>query len=356
MSSDSSSGPVVSVQAPAVPYETLMGILWSGTALSWVVLLFRLGFRLKIFGRLKLDDYFVIGAAMLYLASTLTWTVLAKMLYLTLDNVANPNLEQLLDLMHKAATALHGNLASYLCTWTCLYLIKLSFMAFFRGLGRQIRSQQILWWCVLVFIGASYATTIGLMDYKCLTSVGVDMIENCRTQKVIDFEFVTTRVQTTLDIVTDALIVLVSGNIVWRVSMAWKKKLLLTGICCLTIAMVVVAIIRIVIGSPGKVPDLTWLLLWNSVEMTIAIHVACVASFRSLYSHTKNTQLQDSLALQQRSGHSGAGILKSGSVTDTMVSAEYSLWDRQASHGSQESLWATHVVEVTGPRAPVFHP
>lgn len=203
--------------------------MWSGTALSWVVLLFRLGFRLKIFGRLKLDDYFVIGVAMLYLASTLTWTVLAKTLYLTLDNVANPNLEQLLDLMHKAATALHGNLASYLCTWTCLYLIKLSFMAFFRGLGRQIRSQQILWWCVLVFIGASYATTIGLMDYKCLTSVGVDMIgasdsdplsgrnlllttgpplihlENCRTQKVIDFEFVTTRVQTTLDIVTDAL-------------------------------------------------------------------------------------------------------------------------------------------------------
>lgn len=63
---------------------------------------------------------------------------------------------------------------------------------------------------------------------------------------------------------------MLSGNIVWRVPMAWRKKLLLTGICCLTIAMVIVSIIRIVVGAPGKAAgDLTWLLLWNAVEMTL---------------------------------------------------------------------------------------
>lgn len=195
------------------------------------MVLLRLALRLKMFGRFKLDDYLVLASFLLFLSSTLVWTVLAKDLYLTLDNVTNPNLDQLLDLLHKAADALHGNLASYLCTWTSLYLIKLAFMVFFHGLGRQVRSQRILWWCTLAFIAASYATTLGLMDYKCLTSVGLDMIgtftregvggrepwishsvltesvrhiDNCRTQKVVDFEFVTTRVQTTLDIVTDA--------------------------------------------------------------------------------------------------------------------------------------------------------
>lgn len=42
-------------------------------------------------------------------------------------------------------------------------------------------------------------------------------------------------------------------------------------VCSLTVFMVVVAIVRITVGSPGKVPDLTWLLLWNSVEMTLGM-------------------------------------------------------------------------------------
>jgi hypothetical protein len=33
--------------------------------------------------------------------------------------------------------------------------------------------------------------------------------------------------------------------------------------------MILVAIIRIAIGVPRKVPDMSWLLVWNSVEMTL---------------------------------------------------------------------------------------
>jgi hypothetical protein len=111
----------------------------------------------------------------------------------------------LLGLFDRASTALHAILASFFCTWTSVWLVKLAFMVFFHGLGRQIRFQRILWWSVLVFLGASYMITISLMDYRCLTSVGIDTVTKCRTQEVIDFQYRTTRVQTTLDIVTDTL-------------------------------------------------------------------------------------------------------------------------------------------------------
>lgn len=45
-----------------------------------------------------------------------------------------------------------------------------------------------------------------------------------------------------MDISSDVLVVVVSGNIVWRASIPWKKKLMLSGICCLTVAMLVATI------------------------------------------------------------------------------------------------------------------
>lgn len=139
---------------------------------------------------------------------------------MTLENAHQSDVITLLD---RFAAALHGNLASYICSWSCLWSIKLSFMVFFHGLGRQIRSQQILWWGVLCFIAATYIICISLFDYGCLTSRGLDILgrypahpllygphakeplENCSGQDVIDYEYPNTRISTTFDIVTDVL-------------------------------------------------------------------------------------------------------------------------------------------------------
>jgi hypothetical protein len=169
---------------------------------------------------------------------------------------------------------------------------------------------------------------------------------------------------------------LVSGNIVWRANIEWKKKLVLSGICCLTVAMIIVAIIRIVVGAPGKVPDQSWLLLWNSVEMTLgkcliylisglvmemtdsdrgretAIVVSCAASFRSLYTQQRTQQEMESVALQQQfeAQTSKRRSPKSSFARDTMLGAEDSLWENTTSQHSQEALWTTHGDGHQGPQ------
>ncbi|KAK4220700.1 hypothetical protein QBC38DRAFT_505518 [Podospora fimiseda] len=315
-SSNSGDG-VAALISLGVPYSTLMGILWSGTVFSFIVLCLRLAFRIKILGRLRLDDYLVIVSFLICFASTLLWAVLARSLYDSIESLPYLDLSKLLDLFNK-----------YSSTFGAI-------------LPAQVRTQQILWWSVFVYIIATYFITVGLMDYQCLTSKGLDIAFKCSNPATLDYEYAAMRAQQALDITTDIFIVFVSGNIIWRASINWKKKFILSCICCLTIAMVVVAALRLSLGLSKKAPDLSWLLLWNSVEMTLAIFVACAASFRSLYCHTKHSQQKNSLKLQSPSKWS-QDKMSNFNATDTMIEAEVSLWESKGladlSH-SEEELW-----------------
>ncbi|KAI1341886.1 hypothetical protein F5Y15DRAFT_375595 [Xylariaceae sp. FL0016] len=255
------------VPPPVVSQPVLLGILWSGSIFSLLVLSTRLEIRRRIYSTLKTDDYLVICAWVLSLATTILWTILRDDLYASLaaaDSVASLN-----EVLDEAGTMLRGMLASDILSWTCLWSVKLSFMAFFYPLGKQIKSQRMLWWGVIGFILIGYLVCVGTLDYECLTSRGLDILNICSKRRVIDWEYAALRTITAMDVVTDALIVMVPGSIVWRVHIAWRKKLALTGICCLTIVMIVAAILRIAICSTGKKPDVSWWLVWNSVETTL---------------------------------------------------------------------------------------
>ncbi|KAK8119937.1 uncharacterized protein PG998_004563 [Apiospora kogelbergensis] len=120
----------------------LKGILWSGVAFSIIVVVVRLGVRIRLFGRLKVDDYLVVCAIAFNIASALVLAVLGDVLYVSI----NPPTDQDRSTIAKdIAVATHDTLASYLCYYLCLWSFKLSFMAFFYGLGRQIRALGILW-------------------------------------------------------------------------------------------------------------------------------------------------------------------------------------------------------------------
>lgn len=116
----------------------------------------------------------------------------------------------------------------------------------------------------------------------------------CQSRALIDGKYSYMRFLTAFDIITDCLskycrsfslrnvsfvdkplikirpaVVVLSANIILRARIQWRKKVILGLICSLTVIMVVIAIIRIAVWSRGLVSDLSWLMLFNSVEMTI---------------------------------------------------------------------------------------
>lgn len=63
---------------------------------------------------------------------------------------------------------LRAEVPAIMMSYTSLWIIKVSFLVFFRRLGRDFRGQKIWWWCLMGFTIATWATCIGRMDFKCL--------------------------------------------------------------------------------------------------------------------------------------------------------------------------------------------
>ena len=63
-----------------------------------------------------------------------------------------------------------------------------------------------------------------------------------------------------------------STNLLWNALIDVRKKLALTGIFSLTIFVISVSITRVVLTTSGPRLDLTWLLLWSGLEMTVGTH------------------------------------------------------------------------------------
>ena len=142
------------------------GFLWAGTAVSLSFLVFRLAVKIRSYHRIYSDDYLVIGAWILLLASALLWQMESPNLY-ELFNVASGQ-KPLTKIFVKNNTALLRSLTPFaLLFYSCLWIVKLSFLLFFRRLGMNVRGQKIWWWCVLAVVLLTWAATIADNDYKC---------------------------------------------------------------------------------------------------------------------------------------------------------------------------------------------
>lgn len=264
----------------------LLGTLWTGVAVSFCFLLFRFYVRLKIFSRLHIEDSFVLAAWLMNLANAVVWQNNANELY---SAFAVESMPAPVYLSH-VYVQLHSLFASELLYYTALWSVKLSFLLFFRNLGNYIRRQMMIWYCVLAFTIASYITCLCMMDFRCL--VGPRGLAECQSAHNTHYIPTYLRVATVFDTITDGLIILMSTNLLWNASIDVRKKLALTGIFSLTVFIISVSIIRVVLTTSEPGLDLTWLLLWSGLEITVAIIVACLASFRILYISS------------ERSGHS----------------------------------------------------
>ncbi|CAD6588374.1 MAG: hypothetical protein ASARMPRED_003539 [Alectoria sarmentosa] len=243
------------------------GTLWAGVAVSFCFLTFRVYVRLKIFRRLHIEDPFVLAAWLMNLANTIVWQKTAKKLYSVIAVESGQIFMPPPEYSSYLYIELQSLFASELLYYTALWSVKLSFLLFFRNLGNNIRRQMLLW-CL--------AESRGLAE--------------CQSVRAVHRVPIHLRIVTVLDTTTDGLIILMSTNLLWNASIEIRKKLALTGIFSLTIFIIGVAIIRVVLTTSGSGLDLTWLLLWSGLEMTVAILVACLASFRILYTSSERSR------------------------------------------------------------------
>lgn len=142
------------------------GSLWGGTGISLCFLLFRLFVRLKAFRRLYSDDFIVIAAWTIKLVVNILWQMKAPVLYEHFDVMAGKKLPDVGFVNRDTALQRTVVLFSILF-YSALWLVKLSFLMFFRRLGSKVKGQKIWWWFILVFTLLTWVACIADIEYKC---------------------------------------------------------------------------------------------------------------------------------------------------------------------------------------------
>ena len=78
--------------------------------------------------------------------------------------------------------------------------------------------------------------------------------------------------------------------LVFGLKMSLSQKLGLSGVLGLGVIIIIFSVIRIIVtNTAGRQPEISWLALWSSIESSVAVIVACLASFKVLLNSRKGS-------------------------------------------------------------------
>ncbi|KAH7130796.1 hypothetical protein B0J11DRAFT_603180 [Dendryphion nanum] len=249
---------------PKVSPGAFIGIIWAMTTFSLLFLPARLYARFKTARRFYWDDFFVVFAWILLLAITASCTAFNSVTYDIMAIGAGkkkfpPNVRVITMQFSRLFTIIP------MIFYAGLWSIKIAFLLFFRRLGTQsIHSLNRHWWIV-------FCITMVLVSAQCQASQGLS--------------FISMKVNVVLDVFTDLLIMTIPFNILRRVRLSLRQRIFLSGIFSLVVITITFAIVRAVITTVNvkNQMDPIWMYLWTNIELSIAIIIACVAPYRSLF-------------------------------------------------------------------------
>ncbi len=82
-------------------------------------------------------------------------------------------------------------------------------------------------------------------------------------------------------------VLIIPVSLLWRVQIKPRQKIGLAAFLCLSVCMIIIAIIRVAgLHYQGKF-DNTWIFLWQHVESCIAVTMLSLTAFRSIFVSTK---------------------------------------------------------------------
>lgn len=180
------------------------GLIWAGFAVATICCGLRGLARVRTFKKLLVDDYFVLLALSLVLASAITWQVFADDLYQIMRVSAGLEMPGE-DFARVSGRYFKATLAVIILFYTALWSIKISFLLFFRRLGNNVRGQRRIWWPVLGVTLATYFACIGSIQYRCLVSSFEYLAANCGTPAATSFQQITLKLNCAWDVITDCL-------------------------------------------------------------------------------------------------------------------------------------------------------
>ena len=154
----------------------LKAIQWTGVVLSLSFMIFRVYVRLRLFRRLFPDDGLVVAAWLCYVALGIIFQTQINSMWIAINLGSNRQEQLSPDYIERVASFSHLQIGTWVLSLTALWLVKFSFLLFFRKLGNHVRRQRILWWAIIGFTSASYVVCISLGAFNCWTTADANAL------------------------------------------------------------------------------------------------------------------------------------------------------------------------------------
>ncbi|ROW01344.1 hypothetical protein VMCG_05887 [Cytospora schulzeri] len=271
-----------------VPKTAYKATIWVFFILAVLSTLARCVIRVFTRRRPGLDDFFVVLATA---ALAVTWGVLLKQLnslYITEALNDHPTEFQItLDELPDLLAVSKWSKIMVAMGWLSIFAIKGAFLCFFSVLIRQLsRGINIYFWVVVVFNVGSWLT-LSFIDWAICPYVGEKTIQ-CEVHFNYNTSLAVNTVSPVFDIICDIMIVSIPILVLSRSLMSTWQKISYSGILCLSVVMIIMALIRLV-GSVvtthktnrGTAP--IWGTFWEMLEACLAVIMACFLTFRSVF-------------------------------------------------------------------------
>lgn len=86
-----------------------------------------------------------------------------------------------------------------------IWAIKLNFLSFFQGFGRQIKNYMVFWWTSFFLVIACGLGQIGILPYQCMFGSLYQMIMKCATKSTSNHIYKLYEATIAIDILSDAI-------------------------------------------------------------------------------------------------------------------------------------------------------
>ncbi|KAI1498935.1 hypothetical protein F5X99DRAFT_420218 [Biscogniauxia marginata] len=262
-------------------FQVALGVL---TGLALCCFVARMAIRLTYHKCLRLDDAFLIVAAASLCAATGILYHICYFLYLHSATLLVPQLLPYLLANFSELLELQKRVYPFLALiWTTTFAVKGCFLAFMRPLVWHI-SRTVNWyyWFIVVFCIISWAFVIADPFIIC-PYFGVDAMK-CFSSTVDGKKTLgLTALVTVLDILSDIMVVSLPIIVLRGSFLSRSTKFGLVIFLCLSIFMAICAIVRIAGFHYKGLEDDTWEFFWQHTEGAVAVMMASITAFRTLF-------------------------------------------------------------------------
>ncbi|KAI2615581.1 hypothetical protein GGR54DRAFT_257350 [Hypoxylon sp. NC1633] len=262
-------------------FQVSVGVL---TGLALCCFIARIAIRLTYQKQLRLDDAFLILAAACLCAATGILYNISYLLYLHSAAVLVPQLLPYLLADYYELLDLHPRVFAFLALiWTTTYAVKGCFLAFMRPLVWHI-SRAVNWyyWFIVVFCSISWAFAVAEPFINC-PYFGPEGVK-CFSLTIDKTKILAlTTLVTVIDILSDIMVVSIPIIVLWGSLLSRSTKFGLAVFLCLSIFMAICTIVRIAGFHYKGVEDNFWEFFWQHIEGTVAVMMASITAFRTLF-------------------------------------------------------------------------